>query len=369
MSITMVLLAFILMSMAPFLMAIKELKRPKDDGSLYIDMHHSKDPFYFGRAFQKLVEKKIAPNGFDRAQVNIKLSKMEPVEISSCKVIPNDTEINRLFYIKRDLSTGSRVIMNKDVYVKGAVRINKNNTLRAIYGEEDIRLDRDCRVVRWVCGEKNMTVAGGADLGRSATCEGRMELEPNCRFHALFAAPVSTSDGTIPENSHWPLKVRVPKKTAWKIIKKHVSISCNEEDVEKEQENQEENNLHWNVTQQRVTIEAGSEITSNFVARRELVIKENCQIQATVKAYGDVFIRKNSVIHGDIFAEGNIHISENCILMGNVFSQAGITIGNGVRISRPDSIKSVIGKRSVEIGKNTVIYGYVLTEGTGMTVQ
>lgn len=122
----------------------------------------------------------------------------------------------------------------------------------------------------------------------------------------------------------------------------------------------------WKVTRTRVTLVPGTIINSNFVVRKELLIQENCKIHCTLKGYKDVFLEKNVEVQGDIFAEGDIYIGDNCTIMGNIFSQSRVFIGNGVWISRPEEIKSVIGKKRIEIGQYAVIYGYLLSEGEGI---
>jgi len=89
-------------------------------------------------------------------------------------------------------------------------------------------------------------------------------------------------------------------------------------------------------------------------------------VYGSYKSYKSIFIEKAAIIFGDIFAEGDIKIDDDCIVMGNVFSQSRVFIGNNVHISKPGTIKSIIGKKFVELGKNTVIYGYVLSEGEGI---
>jgi predicted acyltransferase (DUF342 family) len=378
----------------PFLIAIKELLKPKDNKPLYINMFHSKDPLYFGRAFKNKVADAIGPlesgQALETGTMKLRISKSEPVEICDTKAIPDDSRMNHIFYIRNDFTIGDRTILRKDVYVKGDSRIGSHNALRTIYGEGDIRLGENCHVSRWLCSEKNIHVGPGGNLGRNAACTGRLELDPGCRFQSLFAGPVLTTGTENPGNLletdtaeimslDYPTRIELPVKPAWKIIKGHISVNCDDECLNNHEDKNSGRKVccgiepgrepchesHWHVTRDQVAIEALTTIATTFVARQELVVKEFCKIMGAIKGFKNVILKENVEVHGDIFAEGNIIIENNCTLLGNVFSQSEIYIGNGVRISRPQSIKSVIGKKKIEIGRNTLIFGYVLSEGQG----
>jgi predicted acyltransferase (DUF342 family) len=394
MTILVIIIIFFFMILIPFLIALKELWKPKDNKPLYIDMHYSKDPLYFGRAFKNLVHEKIESNKSPVGISRINLSKPESVEIYDSKSIPDNTRIENIFYIKEDFTTGNRTMLRKDVYVKGDADIGNNNVLRAIYGENKIRLGNNCRVTRWICSETSIEVSPGCHLGRSTACTGKVQLGTGCRFQSLFGGPVitaksvgdnPTTDRTVSEilETNYPVKTEAGRKPAWRIIKKAVSINCHFDTENREKRIEHEratgksccgtepghgacNEEFWEVSRSQVITRPNTTLRTNFAARKELVIEENCLIYGAVKAYKNIYIKKNTVIHGDIFCEKDIHIGDNCTLLGNVFSQASIYIGKGVRISQPETIKSVIAKRKIEVGKHAVIYGYILAEGEGL---
>ncbi len=399
--VTMVMILFILlfftMVSIPFFIALKELFIPKDDKPLYIDMFYSKDPLYFGRAFRKMVREKIEAKSLPLGSTIIEFSKPEEVEILENKSFPENSVQNCICYISGNLDTGNKTMLKRDIYVKGSSTIGERNVLRTLFGEGEIWLGAHCHISRWVCSATDIAVAGNANLGRSISCLGKLELAEGCKFQSLFARPVITGAETAVENpshrhrmpvplvSAYPKKIHVDTKMTWRIIKKHVSINCRDANViltpaqkillgtestksccDTEPGMGACNEAFWKVTRNRVTLVPGSHIKTNFVARKELHIQENCKIYSTLKGYKDVIIDKNVEVHGDIFAEGDIYIGENCIIMGNVFSQSRVFIGNGVWISRPEEIKSVIGKKKIEIGNYVVIYGYLLSEGEGI---
>jgi predicted acyltransferase (DUF342 family) len=398
------IIIFFFMVMIPFLIAIKELKHPKDCSPLVIDMHYSKDPLYFGKAFKKMVMKNIEKANLPDGQNEIILSKKENVEVWDSKTASSNRQYENIFYIKKELTSGNRTTFRKDVYVKGESNIGDNNVLRTIYGEKNINLGKNCHVTRWVCGEKRVMVSQGSQLGKSTTCSSLLQLGQNCRFRALFGGPVLTA------NDHWekiqarpddplfnlikkdyPVPSLPEKKPAWRILKKHVSVNCWETGEEDNNKNQQSdpiddgdeatvkrqcinaekcsescNEENWRVDRHRVHVESKTVIKTNFVARKELHIGKNCRIEGAIKSFKDLYLDENVEVHGDIFCEQDIYIGNNCTLLGNVFSQSSINIANRVRIGRPKIVKSVIAKKNIIIGRHSILYGYILAEGDGL---
>lgn len=393
-----VFLLFLLLIAIPFFIAIKELLHPKDNQPLYIDMLHSKDPLYFGRAFKNKIEQAMQPfdnkdkKGPQMGKQKLRISKSEPVEISDSKCLPDEGKVSHLIYVHKSFITGNRTILMKDVFVKGRTVIGSHSAVRAIYGEQDISLGKLCEVKRWICGEHNIYVGPGCNLGRNIACTGRLELDPGCRFQSMFAGPVLTTGIDYPRSLQdtdtaeimaldFPTPDIPPVKPTWKIIKKHVSINCDDQCLNNYSEDESKdrhvccqsergfepcNPSHWQVSRNRVTVEPLTTIPSNFVSRKDLVIKEFCRIKGSVKGFKNITVENNVEIHGDIFCEGDIRIGDQCTLLGNVFSQSGIYIGDEVRISQPGTIKSVIAKKKIEIGRNSLIFGYILSEGYGL---
>jgi predicted acyltransferase (DUF342 family) len=109
-------------------------------------------------------------------------------------------------------------------------------------------------------------------------------------------------------------------------------------------------------------------VTWNFVARKNLLIRAGSILLGSVKAYGNLKIEDGCIIRGHIFAEGEVEIGPDTVILGNVFSQDKVRVGSRVQIGNTDQGKSVIGKKSVQIGEGATIFSYVLTEGPGVVL-
>jgi len=401
MLIVLVIFIFALMVFIPFGIALKELYYPKDDKPLYIDMMHSKDPLYFGKAFKKIVKENIENKIIIHGTQRIRLSKDEVVEVGGARNVPADSKWENIFYITEDFTTGNRTILRKDIYVKGGSVIGPNNVLRAIYGEQDIYLNEKCRVTRWISSEQDMFVSSGSHLGRSTASLQSLMLMPGVQFESMYGLPIMTMDSSGKgkteclklaaqlKNFIYPPRIPVRKVTSWRIVKQHISVNCEDGNRFRDEDDKSPlaskatdgdkkcfcekagfapcNDNIWEVYKDRVVLPEGSRVQTNFVSRKELIIKKNCVVEGNVKSYKDLIIESGTIIHGDVFCEGDIYIRKNTVLGGNVFSQSRIFVGNNVRISFPGHVKSVIGKKRIEIDKNSVIYGYILAEGKGLT--
>jgi hypothetical protein len=71
---------------------------------------------------------------------------------------------------------------------------------------------------------------------------------------------------------------------------------------------------------------------------------------------------------GNLFAEGDIEIGQQTRVLGTLFSQGVITLRQGAIIGTRDRIKSVIGKKGILLESGVRVYGYITTEGRGMTL-
>ena len=55
-------------------------------------------------------------------------------------------------------------------------------------------------------------------------------------------------------------------------------------------------------------------------------------------------------------------------MIGNVFCQDTLRISDGVILGDAGSVKTAIGKKSVELGCDVTVHGYILCQSTGRTI-
>ncbi|MCP4632057.1 MAG: hypothetical protein GY855_03950 [candidate division Zixibacteria bacterium] len=370
-----VFLIFLIMLLSPFILGMRELSQSKDAKALYINMAYTKNPLYFGKSFKSMLLKQLNQIDIAPGMKRIVLSKNENVVILESARIPEVKRSENILYIKNNLESSRDVKFNKEVYVAGKAIIGKDNIMRALYCENDVVISKRTEIARWLNSEGNITIHKECDLGRNVSCEAKLEIEIGCRFESLYGNPIITFDGNPDESCensfNYPERINIPEAPGWKIVDRHLSLNINGNNVEdngyKDAKLNEYvyNESKWIIKPKQIRIPSSSVVNTNFTTRKTLKIESGTTILSSIKAYKDIIIDDNVIIHGDVFAEGDIVIGENCILLGNLFTQEGIKIGLGTRIGKPGESKSIISKKMINLNRQNVIYGYILTEGSG----
>jgi predicted acyltransferase (DUF342 family) len=102
--------------------------------------------------------------------------------------------------------------------------------------------------------------------------------------------------------------------------------------------------------------------------KNNLRISKNSLIAGNIKTYGELMIEENVKVFGNVFSEGNIIIGQNTMIDGNIFSQGSVFIDRNSQIGNPGKRKSVIGKSGIILYRDVRVYGYILTEGSGIVL-
>lgn len=338
MTILLVFILFLLLLFLPFLPGILELILKRDAEPLFISMDYIRNPRYFGKSFKRLIHRATAGFTLSPGMRDIKLSKNEKVELTHSIDISTAKEINHLLYIIGNLVTGSNVLFNKEVYVTGKAVIGSDNIIQALAGDGDITVSNGVQFKRWLDAEGDVRIADNCNLGISTSSGSRLFLSTDCIFRRINGMPIITGDGPsgIVHNFESALPPPLPVHSKPSFVRK-----------------------------KDTSIPAGTIIDDNIVFIRDVKIGPNSLIRGTIKSYGKIVLAENVKIDGNIFADDDIFIGRNARISGHVFSQSSVYISCQTIISSPDRIKTVLGKKSIKIERDVVIYGFVTTEGSG----
>ncbi len=340
MAIIVVFALLLLMFIIPFLPGIIEYYRKTDADPLFVAIGYSKDPRYFSTSFKHILANSIEGLKQGQSTVNVKLSKRETIEITADRIIPSGNEIDHLLYIKGDLTSGNHVKLMMDVFATGNVSLGTDNIVQVLAAEGNVNMAKGVSFKRWVDADGKLDISANCDLGISATSGNLLRIAGNCRFRRLYAMPIVS--GIINEPLIGDYENIFP---ANKMI---MDISFARE--------------------KKTIIEANTEINQNMIFIKSVEIRNDCIFRGAIKSYGSFNILENVTICGNVFADGDIRLGNGTVVLGNIFSQGSIFLASGARVGRPNIIKSVIGKKNVTIEKDVIIYGYVATEGVGLTI-
>lgn len=332
---------FIIVFALPFSPAIVEIIRKQDNYPLFISMEYKKDPRYFFNSFKKIINKAVT-GLTDKNQVReVMLSKKENVQITESLRIPAATQVEHLLYVKGDMISDVGVHFKKEIYVSGNAYIGSDNVLRALAVEGNTKIAVGTTFKRWLDTQGNLEVGSNCFLGISATCGGKLCLAEDCSFRRLYGMPIITrnmSDVTEAENPA-ALSAYLSAEQELSFIRKTDRVIAQE-----------------------------SVLKGNFLFLKDLRVGRNSVVNGSVKCYGDMELEENVTVYGNIFADGKITVGKGAIIGGHVFSQESILISEHSVISKPDVIKSVLGKKSVRLAPYVTIYGYISTEGKGRVI-
>jgi cytoskeletal protein CcmA (bactofilin family) len=340
MTIIFVSALLVLMFVLPFLPGIVEYYRKSDADPLFVQVGYSKTPRYFSASFKRILANSVEGLQAETMVADVQLSKREIIEMTTDTIIPAGMEIDRLLYIKGDLTSGDHVTLIMEAFVTGNAALGEDNVVQVLAADGNITIAKGVKFKRWVDAEGELDIAENCVLGISATSGNILRIAPNCQFRRLYAMPVVT--GVIHEsaiNDYLNLSPHTKKLADSSFIR-----------------------------EKKTFIEPNTKIDKNIVFEKSVEIGHDCVIIGAIKSYGNLDIMENVTIYGNVFADGDIKLGKGAVVQGNIFSQGEVLLSAGVKVSRPNVLKSIIGKKAVIIEKDVIIYGYVATEGRGMTI-
>lgn len=342
MFILIVFILFIALLLLPFIPGILELIKKEDSEPLFISMDYTRNPRYFGKSFKMLLNRAASGLTLSPGFHDVKLSKNEKLEITESIDIPDKMEINHLLYVTGNFISGSHALFSKEVYVNGTAIIGANNIVQAMIGLGNVTVSEGTQFRRWLDADGHIIIGANCDLGISVSSGDKINLAVNCIFRRLYGMPIVTGHKQIDILPH-------PQET---LSLKEYSLAGVSFTRKKDK-----------------TVPAGSLINNNIVFLGDVSIGSGAIIKGTIKSYGNVLLEQDVIVFGSIFADGDIFIGRNATIIGHVFSQKSVFISEQSIISRPDKIKSIIGKKEIQIGQNVTVYGFISTEGYGKTVE
>ncbi|MBN1445052.1 MAG: hypothetical protein JW957_02970 [Candidatus Omnitrophica bacterium] len=345
-------LLFAILAFMPFLPGIIELKRPKDALPLFIKMDYMKDPRYFERSFKSLLNKAMENEGPEPGIKNVRLSKNEEVEVADSKTIADGESVDHILYVRGNFKSGNEAYLRKEIYAGGVAELGVKNIVRAVACDGNVTVSEGSKIVRWIGAEGDMKVAENCSLGVLCASSGKLEINRKCTFKALYGRPVVTYDVQNGFISKEIPPGETEKKNSRTVPDGLKTIG----------------DIALYSSEEELIISPRSLIERDIIAKKNLVLKNGCTVSASIKAYGNIFIGEGTTVDGNIFAEGEIIVGRNCTVTGNIFSQSVIRFAENVRAGKKGAVKSVIGKKGIELTSNNVIFGYVLTEGTGRII-
>ncbi len=338
---------FFLLLAVPLIPAWLEVFFPKDNQPLFIDLTYIRDPRFFDKQF--LGELQPYLNELKKLRNNeLKFRGKTPIEYFNFLDKKDTKTVSSLLVINGNLTSTGRCSFQQPIYIKGKAEIGEQTELNILIVHGDVSIGKNSVIKGWLSSYGEIRVGGGVALTNRVVGDKSLSLAKGCTFNSLYAMPIATYEAEFV--SRKPATVSVVAQPAKTDSMHRVS------------------DFHWYGTQKFVTVPPFSTINNSLIVKSDLILHRGTVINGSVKCYGNLILERDVTVNGEVISEKDIEIGENCIVSENVFSQANIRIQGGSRIGAPGLYKSAIGKKGVWLGKNVIIYGYVMTAGKGTVV-
>ena len=334
------IVVFIAMMIFPFVPGWIELRRRQDVKHLNINAGYVRNPRYFSDSFKKklLAEKdKLADIKDER---NIMLSHEETVvcgDVSCAK----QSDFPHIVVFYHAATTLPHSVFHKEIYAKEQLVLRDHTLVRAAACEEDCTVGPDSRIIRWIDAEKSLNIGKNCRLDLSATAGEYLILGQGCSFHRLYAPKICIAgDGNdLPDGAiDLPLTVKRSMPIDYDTVYRDVN-----------------------------KIEKRAEFFGHIIARGDFSLEAGAVLVGSLKVYGNLHMAEGSRIYGNVFSDKNIDLASGSCIDGSVFTQGELLGGPGCCFGHRQCLTSVVARQKIIFGPNTVVYGYVSTEGRGET--
>lgn len=320
---------FLLMILLPILISfiyLNKIKSEKYNELIEVNLNYIKDPGYFGKNFLKIINctfldyfKKYDSKIFDKIENLI-------IEAKLCK--QNKKEI---IFI-----TNNFYNINK---IKSKVNKFKNN---------------ECNII--IINKNPIVMDNEMNFEKEYVNYGDLKILKKVNFYSLIVKGNLIIDSEVEINKYLHVEGNIyfnkPSKIGLNIYSS--------------------NNIYINslVSFKRMFAnEIKTEIGSNFVfidqINQEDIDKNKISIIGNLRVEGKIELtpqNKYIIIDGNLVSDSDIKLNGQIWVKGNIFSQKNISISNGVVIGEKGKIKSIIAKKTLTIGPNIKIYGYIHSE-------
>lgn len=308
----------------PAIPSIFEVRKPKDDGRLYITEQYVRDPRWFGSAFRK----KLAPfvteaggNAYGHAALQMRTE--EDVRWAPDLEIPPDERL-------RGIGIGERVNVGHDASIRDAYALEHLNVERGVIArtltsDATMHVGAAVRILRWIDADGDIVVDADADLGLSASGGKRVTLRERVKFERVWGTPVASQTQA---QAPFPLAERKGRVV----------------DAE--------------------TARAGEPV----IVYGDTRVASGTILTSHLKVHGNLSVESGVHIAGNVIARGDVTFAAGVTVGGHVFSEGDARLGPSTRVSRPGVFKTVYATGDVMLADDVQVFGWIVSENGGYTL-
>ena len=243
--------------------------------------------------------------------------------------VPEDT-VHTLALFARQCSLPDNLTFTKDVYAAHGLYSGKRNCFRALLGEDDIYLDEETYVLRWIHAEgKIMASQRGHFFGR-ASSEKAIYFSRGCTFERTHAPAIFTSTASESQTATEGAPANALPQKIHKLGRSRINGD--------------------------VHLSSDEMLIGNVIVTGSIKVDERTHIFGSAKGNGDIELREQVEVQGSLVSTKTIRMASNCYVKGPVLAENEIVIGAGTQIGTPNSPTTVSAPR-IRIAPDCVVHG------------
>lgn len=323
---------FLTLVLLCFVPGLIEYRRPKDEGPLFIDFDRDLDERYFSRSFREMLwhalqdadqvelpSSSLAGLNKDtsvtRAEVTINRGREIVFTVTGDLRLPAQTELIETTVVTGNLETGNDCRFKKEVLVEGDAIIGENCRLLCLTGK-NITLGENSIVEGWLDAEENLYVKAGCKVGSRASAEKKVVADLGAQLSRISAPELQVGVNGRPKKSI--TVIRAAHRRAFESQKKQEKAAL------------------------------------SFLEKKDYWL----QGAETVRVRGNVSIPDSGICPFNMIVEGDLTTGDDVSISGGVHVRGKIEIGE-----RNYFAKSLVGEKSITIGKDSIVENCVDSEG------
>jgi predicted acyltransferase (DUF342 family) len=119
-------------------------------------------------------------------------------------------------------------------------------------------------------------------------------------------------------------------------------------------------------TGRQLTVPRDFTLDRDLVVHGEVRVSSGNRVRGSIKAYGRLHLGSGVEVDGNLICRRSIRIDGQAQIRGNVFAEGDIVIGPGTTIGQEGGVKSVYALGQVELAADVRVFGWIVTERTGV---
>ena len=222
-----------------------------------------------------------------------------------------------------------------DFYSRGNVRGGTRSIFRALLSDDEILLDDETQILRWIHAESALHVGRNCRLYGRASSAKSLTLSSGCSFERVYAPVIYSSKeaATLSVREEYAAYARLAQSGLGR-------------------------------TRIRGAIHIPDEHRGDVVATGSVDVEEGASVFGSVKANGEVILKGRAEVHGSVVSTKRVHISSGCFVKGPIIAEREVIIASGVQIGLPGT-PTTVSAPAIHLAPGAVLHGTVWAQVEG----